>query len=636
MSFIPEHFQSIFFIIGLLTVAAFAWRKFNEPSFPDRDTLPQAVEPLRYLFLRSGYHKARVTYVVASLLLYCVFVWPGPKLQPYFGIVGAEKFPAEGWALVIAIVLVGLLPNSNIKPLVVLEETVRRGIHAYFLVPNAAERTIGILEDVRYKPPAEQLGAVPSPLREELQRDLALDPTSLRYRWARARMLMESLKQMGNGAPHPLKRAAFEPFRDDFKRIRDMRNTLAQEIASAGDVPAADKEDALGTSVNELLKRIYAYISWGLRYEADSERAVDDTLRQLGFRVPVISGHRLFDIVAPMVFCVALINMVFWILVDAALGMELSDNVVSALTSACAAGLMYGFAVYIALNRRTVQIERKTWRQDSARCLVSIAIVAGLVTWGVIILTTILFELGDTFHSLSALIRLDTAQRLGGTPEAPGALALAFLPLKAGTALPWFLAGAIASALLAWNLGGDVRRTDSTSRWRDGLIFGGWLCGAYAMAQLTQSALTHTAFVNGLIGRDASFALVPILGLEGFACGAVIGLMVPYACRANIVSPATPTLGSALRDLLRHARAKLGDKTAAESWVFTPHEELGGITPAEAVQYKGYATGVPALLDHELAPSDDESDGNEADRAAPARPMPIVIEGGRNAANEAA
>ena len=358
MSFLPEHFQSIFFVIGLLTVAAFAWRKFNEPSFPERKTLPQAVEPLRYLFLRSGYHKARLTYVLASLLLYSVFVWPGPKVVPYLGLVGADKFPAEGWALLVAIVLVGLLPNSNVKLLIMLEETVRRGIHAFFLVPNAVERTIGILEDVRYTPPDDHMDAVPPQLREELQRDLAFPPTSLRYRWARARMLMESLKQMGNGAPHPLKRAAFDPFREDFKRLRDMRNSLAQEIGNVSQ-QTGDKEETLIGSVDELLNRIYAYISWGLRYEADSERTVDDTLRQLGFRVPAISGLRLFDIVAPMVILVALINMVFWMAVNLLSTMntvkdlDLSDSVVSALTSAAAASLMYGLAVYIALNRRT-------------------------------------------------------------------------------------------------------------------------------------------------------------------------------------------------------------------------------------------------------------------------------------------
>src|ERR1051325_11253979 len=440
MSFIPAHFQSIFFLIGLITVAAFAWRKFNEPSFPQQDTLPQTVEPLRYLFLKSGYRKAQVTYVLASLLLYSLFVWPGPKLVPYLGAVGLDKLPAEGWGLVIAIVLVGLLPNSNVKLFTMLEETMRRGIHAFFLVPNAVERTIGILEDVGYTPPAEQLAAVPPALREELQRGLAREPGTLRYRWGRARMLMESLKQMGNGAPHPLKRAAFEPFREDFKRIRDMRNTVAQEIASAGDTSPADKEEALGVSVDDLLKRIYAYISWGLRYEADSERTVDDTLRQLGFRVPVISGHRLFDIVAPMVLFVGVINFLFWLAVgvegqlESGKPLDLSDPVLSAAASALAASLMYGCAVHIALRRRTVQIERKIWRQDSARCLVPIAIVSGLVTWGVIVLTTILFELGDTFSSLAALIQLDTERRLG-TPEAPGKLAWGFLPPKVGTAL---------------------------------------------------------------------------------------------------------------------------------------------------------------------------------------------------------
>lgn len=48
-----EQFWSIFFLIGLLVVMAHAWTHFNEPSFPQRETLPRTVDPLRYLFLRS-------------------------------------------------------------------------------------------------------------------------------------------------------------------------------------------------------------------------------------------------------------------------------------------------------------------------------------------------------------------------------------------------------------------------------------------------------------------------------------------------------------------------------------------------------------------------------------------------------
>ena len=60
-------------------------------------------------------------------------------------------------------------------------------------------------------------------------------------------------------------------------------------------------------SVDSLLKRIYAYISWGIRYQADSERDVDQTLEELGFRIPKTGGRRLFDIVIPAVLLVALI-----------------------------------------------------------------------------------------------------------------------------------------------------------------------------------------------------------------------------------------------------------------------------------------------------------------------------------------
>jgi len=98
------------------------------------------------------------------------------------------------------------------------------------------------------------------------------------------------------------------------------------------------------------------------------------------------------------------------------------------------------------------------------------------------------------------------------------------------------------------------------------------------------------------------------------------------------VSPPTASLGRVLRDLLRYAAAKLGDKAAAGNWVFTPNSELGGITPAEAVQYKGYATGAPALLDQEIARHNDE----EPDNDVPQRVMPVVIERGHSPASEAA
>jgi hypothetical protein len=80
-----EHFWSIFFLIGLLVVMAYAWQRFNEPSFPRRETLPRTVDPLRYLFLRSTYGKARLAYVVGLIVLYCLFVAPGPTMIEALG-----------------------------------------------------------------------------------------------------------------------------------------------------------------------------------------------------------------------------------------------------------------------------------------------------------------------------------------------------------------------------------------------------------------------------------------------------------------------------------------------------------------------------------------------------------------------
>jgi hypothetical protein len=56
-----------FFCFGVLIVLTYAWQRFNEPSFPNEETLPRTVEPLRYLFLKPAYAKARLLYLVGLL-----------------------------------------------------------------------------------------------------------------------------------------------------------------------------------------------------------------------------------------------------------------------------------------------------------------------------------------------------------------------------------------------------------------------------------------------------------------------------------------------------------------------------------------------------------------------------------------
>ena len=109
-----EHYWSIFFFFGLVVVLAFAWQRFNEPSFPNQRALPRAVESLRYLFLKPAYQKARFAYVTGLLLLYALLVAPGPKIVPALGESVRKDFPPEGWALLVALILtgVGLAPEQ--------------------------------------------------------------------------------------------------------------------------------------------------------------------------------------------------------------------------------------------------------------------------------------------------------------------------------------------------------------------------------------------------------------------------------------------------------------------------------------------------------------------------------------------
>jgi hypothetical protein len=621
-----DHYWSVFFFFGLLVVTAFAWKRFNEPSFPNQESLPRTVDPLRYLFFKSAYQKARLTYLLALLLLYVLLVAPGPKIAPALGNVGAKDFPAEGWALLAALILtgVGLAPES-LKWLNTVEELLRHWVHEWFLVPDGVERTIGVLEDARYEPPPSQLDLLQNPRKEKLQEDLKSPPETLRYRWARATVLVTSLKQMGAGAAHPLKKAAFNPFEEDFDAILEKYRALKPDVEALGAGEASNfTEEQLSRSVDRLLRRVYAYISWGIRHQADSELEVDETLDELGFRIPKIGGRRLFDIVMPAVLFIALITILFWVTNDTvrrAMGLsapDRSESIIYALSSAMAAGLMYGGAVLIALRRRSVQIERKVWREGSARCLIPIAIRAGLVTWAVITVTTVLWGLSETWQSLAGMLQLVASLAGGGSESAVPFAQWSFLPVRIATALPWLLAGATASAVLASSLGGDARSTNRSQRVVDAVFIGGALGVAVGSAQLLQNSLMEM-----IDHTPRSVDEIISVGLAGFVCGAVIGFKVPWGYKTNLVSPPDPVMARALRDLLRQAETALGSKVAAENWVFTPHPDLGWITPAEAAQYKTHATGVKRLLESEAAA--------RREQARVDRPAPVVIEGGRSA-----
>ena len=296
---------------------------------------------------------------------------------------------------------------------------------------------------------------------------------------------------------------------------------------------------------------------------------------------------------------------------------DVSDTVIGALYPAIAAALMYGSAVFIALKGRAAQIEEKAWREGSPRCLIPIAIKAGLVTWGVIIAATVIGQFSQVWQSLPAMVH-GLKSFIASTTTDSAVQGWSILPIGIATAFPWVLVGATASAVLASSLRGDVRRIDRSQRVREAIIVGIAVGLAAGAAQAIQLALTEK-----LEGAPVLFGVVPLVALAAFACGAVIGFKVPVACRINLMTPLDPIMARALRDLLAQAKVALGSETAARDWVFAPNGDLNGITPAEAVEYKAQATGVGRLLEAEAV--------RRREEARSERPTPVVIEGGRRA-----
>jgi hypothetical protein len=197
--------QLIYVSIGALVVLCYSWQRFDEPTFPNEETLPHTVEPIQYLFAGRAYQKARLIYLGGAGLLYFLLILPGPQVAQLFP-GAAQANLSETWPLLMALVLVGVVPNSNIEWLKVIERRLRRTVHEFFLVPSGIVRTISILEYAKYDPPASVLDAIPDSVRQRVLKDLDSFKGSLEYKWARATLLLESFDLKGGG--NPLARAS--------------------------------------------------------------------------------------------------------------------------------------------------------------------------------------------------------------------------------------------------------------------------------------------------------------------------------------------------------------------------------------------------------------------------------------------
>ena len=501
-----------------------------------------------------------------------------------------------------------------------MEENLRRVIHSRFLVPDGTIRMIESLKYAHYEPRASLLSSLSESRRAAFTQTYRLRRTRFPSLGTGDDADGNPLRQLGTGAPHPLDSKAFEPFAKDFDAIEERYRFLEQQVDALDDLRASGEQQAsLGRSAETLLRRIYAYINWGIRHKANTEGEVTQTLEDLGFAVPTIGNRRIFDIVFPAAALIFIITMFFWTTVDGIThlrvgGVDFTDSILRNMNAAFQASLMYGGAVLIALVLRDKLIQRMEWRGTSIKGYVSIAVWAGFTTWAVITLTSAGFELRKSGESVLAWGSSVRALAFGAPFETTDAAM--FLPTTALTAAPWLLAGIAASFLLARLTRGSVHTGSRRKQLREAALFGLGLGIVAAMAQMIQLALMVK------FGHSQSappWGIVPLVGLAGAACGAAIGATVPRAFRSSLTQPFDVSAARTLDDLLKNAERTLGSREDAERWLFSPHRDLGGITPAEAVHTEVYSTKVPVLLENAGA----QRNGSSSDRGA--RPGPVLV-----------
>jgi hypothetical protein len=93
-------------------------------------------------------------------------------------------------------------------------------------------------------------------------------------------------------------------------------------------------------------------------------------------------------------------------------------------------------------------------------------------------------------------------------------------------------------------------------------------------------------------GQEIFIAAFAILGAVS---GTTLGLFLPYHHRRNIIRPSTEAAAEELDRLRRAAGTRLGP-TATDTWLFTPHRDLGFVAPAEFINYGPVSAKAYTLL----------------------------------------
>jgi uncharacterized protein (DUF2384 family) len=569
---------SIYFFICLCAAIAlvilFCRKKFNEPSVErnEEDYVSQLLP--RHLATREEYSKGLLIYMGSMAFTVLMLALIGPKPLSVFGVNIPPEIGNAAVPLLVALVLVGILPNVPV--LQEIEKWLRRYAHEQAFIPTAARATAEKLSAADFDFAAydkkEVLDA--AEMHGVKSSDFQRSRRSLEHSWARLSCLVYELKwRRMAGLVDSLDGDLLRSYATDLDSIEDKKKSLEAEVAryrSKNSGNATHANDTLHRTIRSTLYKLYILLGCAVRLKAKPNRDINPALRSFGFALTATTNppeNRDLTLVGMAVMSASVLVIAFAAYVLGRLGLwnvsELFPNAgYQPFVIMVSAAFAHGLAILVADLVRTRRINNGCWftpagstQKAVSANYIRVALASGAVGYAAYILWGLVFQ--------------------GGTAD------------LFKEAAPHALLPAATGGFLAYHLD-NVELCRRPSRlWEvapQALVTA--FCGlAAASASVGFTTYTPAETLDQIV-------LITVIGA---AIGASFAWYIPAAASTKS-DPLAEAREERLRMLTAAARNRFKSPGEAEQWIARPHAALGNKPPqAAANDVEGYEQALGLL-----------------------------------------